>query len=65
LFSNREAINERVIIVKKVDQMSPTEANLEMNEKFNGKDKNKQDSTAPSYLQGAGTPAIRITGDEE
>ncbi|WP_175990411.1 hypothetical protein [Bacillus sp. Marseille-Q1617] len=45
--------------------MSTTEANMEMNERFYGKDEEKQDSQAPTYLQGGGTPAIKITGDEK
>ncbi|MGR3765666.1 hypothetical protein [Rossellomorea sp. NS-SX7] len=51
--------------MKEKDQMSTTQANMEMNERFYGKDGAKQDSQAPAYLQGGGTPAIKITGDDE
>ncbi|MEL3972506.1 hypothetical protein AAEO50_09455 [Rossellomorea oryzaecorticis] len=51
--------------MKEKEQMSTTQANMEMNERFYGKDEPKQDSGAPTYLQGGGTPAIKITGDDE
>jgi hypothetical protein len=51
--------------MKEKDQMSATQANMEMNERFYGKDEPEQDSEAPTYLQAGGTPAIKITGDDE
>jgi hypothetical protein len=51
--------------MKGKNQMSATQANMEMNEQFYGKDESKQDSEAPTYLQAGGTPAIKITGDDE
>ncbi|MCA1055486.1 hypothetical protein LCM10_10870 [Rossellomorea aquimaris] len=51
--------------MKKEEKTSTSEANIEMNEAFYGKEDHPKDYSAPYYLQGGGTPILNSADDKE